>query len=91
MEKFKSQINIVNGRPVSTFPSMSEYDMAKKNLEVGIDMTDYGEKDKSVYLVVDVETLACLYWSAIPEVDKKKIQIGDCHDDTYFQSLQHNK
>ena len=75
-------------------PTLSEYATAKKEFEqkdcgnpkckecykeviVGIDLAE-GD-DETVCLVVDRETMACIYWNTIPPEQKRKIKIGDKH------------
>ncbi len=64
-------------------PTLSEYATAKKEMEdgpsviVGIDLSE-GD-DKTVCLVVDRETMACMYWNTVPPEQKRKIKISDKH------------
>jgi hypothetical protein len=74
-----------NGRPVTPVPSMADYAMAKKQFDIGVD-PGAGDEESCV-VVVDRETLSFLYWSRIPTKDKRRIEIGEKHDDDYFHSL----
>ena len=80
--KFKSETTINKyGRPVSSFPSMAAYDMAKKEVEINIDPGSE-EGDRTAVALIDRDTLAIIYWSIIPKTEKRKVKIGDKHDGT---------
>ena len=63
-------------------PTLSEYATAKKSMEVNIDQASK-DGDTTVAFLVDKDTLLDMYWSSIPEKSKKRIVIGDKHDEKY--------
>lgn len=72
-------------RPEGKIPSMAEYAMAKKEMEIGVDMAE--GKDETGISIVDRQLLLLLYWYTIPVKYKKRIKIGEKHDDVYLKSL----
>lgn len=76
-------MEIIDGRPYVRPPTLAEYDMAKKEFEIGVDLAAEGG-DLSVEFAVDLNTLTLMYWSTIPADKKRKVDIGDTHDQTKF-------
>jgi hypothetical protein len=76
-------MEIIDGRPHVRPPTLAEYDMAKKEFEIGVDLAAEGG-DLSVEFMVDLNTLTLLYWKTIPKNKKRRVNIGETHDKTKF-------
>ncbi|GAG00840.1 unnamed protein product, partial [marine sediment metagenome] len=86
--KFKSETKTNEyGRPVSSFPSMAEYSMAKKEMEINIDLGSE-EGDKTAVALIDRDTLALIYWYIISKNEKRKVKIGDKHGTKMDNNIQ---
>jgi len=56
--------------------------ISSEEMVMGVDIAE--EPDKTVYLTVDRDMLAVMFWTSIPQNEKQKIKIEDKHDGTKF-------
>ena len=55
-------------------PSMAEYAMTKKEMEIGVDPASK-EGDKTVHVLLDRDLFIQLYWATLPKDKKRKIPV----------------
>lgn len=67
----------------SRTPTLDEYDRTKKEMEIHVDPAVPGG-DITVESVVDLNTLLLMYWTTIPNDEKRVIEIGDTHGQNKF-------
>ncbi len=78
-------MEIRDGRPYVRPPTLDEYAVAKKELEIHVDPAVPGG-DMSVESVVDMDTFLLIYWKMIPNDEKHMIEIGDTHGQNKFST-----
>jgi hypothetical protein len=76
-------MEIRDGRPYVRPPTLDEYAVAKKELEIHVDPAVPGG-DMGVESVVDMDTFLLIYWNVLPKDKKHKVDIGDTHDKNKF-------
>lgn len=63
-------------------PTLAKDNMAKKSMKVNLDPASK-DGDTSVAFLIDQDTLLDMYWNSIPDNEKRKIKVGECHEQTF--------